>query len=45
MVLGTENYQYEDSYFVIVHPFTYIVIGVLGLIGVILFIIFKKKKR
>ena len=45
MPFGSENYQYEDRYFVIVHPFTYIVVGILGLVGVIIFIGFKAKSR
>lgn len=45
MQLGSEDYQYEDSYFVIVDPFTYIVIGVLGLVSVIIFIALKKRKK
>src|SRR5689334_4939726 len=45
MQFGSENYQYEDSYFVIVHPFTYVVIGILGLVGIIIFIALKKRKK
>ena len=45
MQFGSENYQYENSYFVIVHPFTYVVIGILGLGGVIIFIALKKRKK
>lgn len=45
MQFGSENYQYEDSYFFIVHPFTYVVIGILGLVGVIIFIALKKRKK
>ena len=45
MQSGSENFQYEDSFFVIVHPFTYVVIGILGLVGVIIFIALKKRKK
>lgn len=43
--LGSEDYQLEDSYFVIIHPFTYVILGILGLVGVIILIALKKRKK
>lgn len=45
MQLGSENYQYEDSYFVVVHPFTYVVLGILILVSIVTFITLKKRKK
>lgn len=45
MQFGSEDYQLEDSYFVIVHPFTYVVLGILGLVGVIIFMTLIKRKN
>lgn len=45
MQLGSENYQFKDSYFVIVHPFTYAVIGILGVVGIIIFMKLMKRKK
>lgn len=45
MQLGGVNYQYTDSYFVIAHPFTYILIGILVLVSVTTYIRFKKRKK
>lgn len=44
MQLGSENYQLKDSYFVVIHPNTYVVIGISVLIIVITFFILKKRK-
>ncbi|MGD6876252.1 LPXTG cell wall anchor domain-containing protein [Bacillus infantis] len=45
MQLGSENYQFEDSFFVVVHPFTYVVIGILVLVSVVAIIALKKRKK
>jgi len=45
MQLGSENYQLKDSYFVVIHPNTYVIIGISVLIILIAFIILKKRKR
>jgi hypothetical protein len=44
MQLGIENYQYSDSYFAVIHPFTYILIGIFALVSVSVFLILKNKK-
>lgn len=49
MQLGSENYQLKDSYFVVIHPNTYVIIGISVLIILVIilitFIILKKRKR
>ena len=45
MQLGSENYQLKDSYFVVLHLNTYVVIGISILIIVITFIALKKKNK
>ncbi|TWT26575.1 LPXTG cell wall anchor domain-containing protein [Planomicrobium sp. CPCC 101110] len=45
MKLGSENYHYENSYFVVIHPFTYAVIGILIVLSAVTFILYKKKKK
>ncbi|MED4404263.1 LPXTG cell wall anchor domain-containing protein [Metabacillus fastidiosus] len=45
MLVGSENYQYKDSYLVVVHPFTYVVIGILGLVAITIFITWRKRKK
>lgn len=44
MQLGSENYQLKDSCFVVIHPNTYVVIGISVLLIVITFFILKKRK-
>ncbi|RYI27610.1 LPXTG cell wall anchor domain-containing protein [Bacillus infantis] len=45
MQLGSDDYQFEDSYFAVVHPVTYIVIGIFVLVSVAAIIAFKKRKK
>ena len=44
MQLGSAYYQYAESHFVIVHPFTYIIIAVVVLAGASTYMRFKKRK-
>ncbi|MRX72875.1 hypothetical protein GJU40_12065 [Bacillus lacus] len=43
MQLGSSNYQFQDSYFVVVHPFIYVVTGTLVIISAAAIITFLKK--
>ncbi|WP_432703325.1 hypothetical protein [Lysinibacillus sphaericus] len=45
MQIGREYYQMQDSYFLIIHPIVYVVIGVLAFIGITLCFVWKRKKR
>ncbi|MCM3364018.1 hypothetical protein ACTNDN_03615 [Niallia sp. HCP3S3_B10] len=45
MLLGSESYQYKDSYFVVVRPITYVVIGILVFVSVVTFITLKMRKK
>lgn len=45
MNVANENYQYQDSYFVVIHPLTYVVLGIVGLLGVLFIIALKKRKK
>lgn len=42
MQQGSENFQLKDSYFVVIHPNTYVVIGISILLIVITLFISKK---
>lgn len=42
MQLGSGNFQVKDSYFVVIHPNTYVVIGISILLIVIILFISKK---
>lgn len=44
MPFGSEDYQLKDSHFIVVHPFTYVVIGIFVLISITA-IAMKLKKR
>jgi len=35
MQFGSENYQFEDSYFVVGNPFIFVLVGLLGLACII----------
>lgn len=45
MQLGSGDYQLEDSFFMVIHPFTYVVIGIALLIVILTFILLKKRKK
>ncbi len=45
MELGSEDYQFKDSYFIMIDPFLYILIGFFIIISAITFIIVKKRKK
>lgn len=44
MQVGREHYQVQDSYFLMIHPIIYVVLGVLSLIGITLFFVWKRRK-
>lgn len=45
MHFGSQNYQIQDSYFVVIHPFTYVFIGLLVILSAAIFITVKKRKK
>ena len=45
MPVASSHYQFQYSYFMVIHPFAYIVIGAVVLVGCVCLMIWRKRRH